>query len=58
MLLKKKTKQELIINNSKACYDGYLGGLTVEWMASMSNQSKSTIYRYIKNYKKYLENEK
>lgn len=48
--------KELIMNNSKAFYNGYLNSLTVEWMASMAGVSKSKIYTDIKRYKNHISN--
>lgn len=35
-------------NNCIAAANGYNGGLTVEWMASQANVSKSAMYNHIK----------
>lgn len=39
-------------NNAKALYNGYIGGLSVEWMSSMANISESYAYHEIRRIRK------
>ena len=50
-----KSENKIQVNNDNAIYNGYKAGLTVEWMCSMANISKSAAYKAISRVKEKLK---